>query len=147
MRTIKLHIREYDSLGENPVLTSRNVPVHEIPATGQYILIRHKGFNRICFVSNSYMPIGMQEDVEAHVFATLTSAPYQEAIEMGLSGSDLGQPSLEGFEGETIGDLMAFLSQFPFNERIEFQDKGILVAQSKSDYVVLRLDDPSEYKD
>ena len=54
-------------------------------------------------------------------------------------------PSLTNFEGRTVADLMAFLSQYPAEMEVVFQDRQVLVARPK-DVLTLRLDSADEHQ-
>ncbi|MWV23052.1 hypothetical protein FVE89_13815 [Methylobacterium sp. 2A] len=139
MRKINLHLTDYDRLGENRRTTSHIVNLAEVPSEKQYLLVDENGKNRPYFVTNTYIPVGHGDDTLTHVFATRTSAPYQEAEKVGISGDDLGMPSLTSFDGRTVSDLMGFLSQYPADMEVVFQDDQVLVARPK-DVLILRLD-------
>lgn len=146
MPKIKLFLKEYDRGGQNERISERVVTVPVLPGEKQYLLVKMQGRVKPFFVSNSYMPVDLASDVAAYVFATATSAPYQEAVKVGISEDEAGVPSLTNFEGRTVGDLMAFLSEYPAEDEVVFSDREILVAQTKEGMVILRLDDAADYK-
>lgn len=143
MPKIKLHLTDYDRLGENRKINTRSVSVAELPSQGHYLLVSDNGRMRPYAVTNSYIPVGVGDDADPHVFATRTSAPYQEAERVGVSEDDRGMPSLTSFEGRTVGDLMAFLSEYPSEMEVAFEDSQVLVARPK-DALLLRLDPAEE---
>jgi hypothetical protein len=57
---------------------------------------------------------------------------------------EVGMPSLIGFEGRTIRDLIRFLAQYPGDYEIAFNDRQKLVAKAKDHLIVLRLDEHDE---
>jgi hypothetical protein len=142
MSKINLHLTDYDRLGENRTTSSRIVSLAAVPSEKQYVLVSESGRTKTYFVTNTYLPIEHGEEATTHVFATRTSAPYQEAEKVGISGDDLTMPSLGSFDGRTVADLMGFLSQYPAEMEVVFQDDQVLVAQPK-DALILRLD-PTE---
>jgi hypothetical protein len=143
MQKINLHLTDYDRLGENRTTTSRIVNLAELPGEKHYLLVNENGRTRPYLVTNTYVPIGLGEDALAHVFATRTSAPYQEAERVGISADDRGMPSLASFDGRTVADLIAFLSEYPAEMEVVFQDRQVLVAKPK-DALILRLDPPED---
>ena len=143
MQKINLHLTDYDGLGENRTTTSRIVSLAEVPSEKQYLLVNEGGKTRPYVVTNAYVSVDLGNDTSAHVFATRTSAPYQEANRVGISGDDLGMPSLTSFDGRTVADLMAFFSQYPAEMEVVFQDNQVLVARPK-DALILRLDPPEK---
>lgn len=78
----------------------------------------------------------------ADVFVSNAYPPSDIAKAIGLK--DSGMPSLVGFEGETVGELIAFLSEYPSDYKVVFQNEANLVAKAKSGYIILRLDDKDE---
>ena len=144
MRKIKLHLTDYDRLGDNRTTTSRIVSLADVPNEKHYLLVDENGKTRPYSVTNTYYPIGLGDDSLVHVFATRTSIPYQEAEKVGISGDDLGMPSLTSFAGRTVADLMAFLRQYPAEMEVVFQDHQVLVARPK-DALILRLDAAEEH--
>ncbi|MGU3468830.1 hypothetical protein ACLBXO_28700 [Methylobacterium sp. C33D] len=145
MRKIQLHLTDYDRLGGNRTTSTRIVSLAEVPSEKHYLLVNDNGRTRPYMVTNTYIPIGSVDDSVAHVFATRTSAPYQEAEKVGIVGDDLGMPSLTGFDGRTVADLMAFLSQYPADMEVVFEDQQVLVARPK-DVLILRLDPAEDHR-
>lgn len=143
MVSARLFLKDYDRLGENEKVTEKSVKLPAVPADGQALVVDVSGRLKPYFVSGVYMQADRQE---VTVFATATSFPHQDAIRLGLREGDLGVPSLTNFEGKKVSELMAFLNQFPADDEVIFENRAILVAQSKTDYVILRLDDPAEYE-
>lgn len=116
--------------------------MEELPGQGHYLAVSDNGRTRPYGVTSIYIPVGLGDDAIPHVFATLTSAPYQEAERVGISEDDRGMPSLTSFDGRTVADLMVFLSHYPAEMEIGFQNDEVLVAQPK-DVLRLRLN-PAE---
>ena len=133
MPDVKLHLTSYkDNLGEQQIATTRRLQMPELPKNGQYLILNKE----VYFVSNVYLAI--EEEIDSHIFATKTSAPYQELQQIGLPHPTM--PSSDTFDGRTVADLMAFLSQFPAEVEVVFDDRQVLYAKSKSDMLILRLD-------
>lgn len=145
MHKIQLHLTDYDRLGGNRTTSTRVVSVAGMPSEKHYLLVNDNGRTRPYMVTNTYLPIGSGDDATAHVFATRTSAPYQEAEKVGIAGDDLGMPSLTGFDGRTVADLMAFLSCYPADMEVVFEDRQVLVARPK-DVLILRLDPAEDHE-
>lgn len=139
MRKIQLHLTDYDRLGGNRATSTRIVSMAVMPSEKYYLLVNDNGRTKPYMVTNTYLPVGSGDDALAHVFATRTSAPYQEAEKVGITDDDLGMPSLTGFDGRTVADLMAFLSCYPADMEVVFEDRQVLVARPK-DALILRLD-------
>ena len=78
-RKIKLHLTDYDRLGENRTTTSRIVSLAEVPSEKHYLLVSENGKTRSYLVTNTYLPVEVGDGIPVHVFATRASAPYQEA--------------------------------------------------------------------
>lgn len=88
------------------------------------------------------LQVAHARDGTVHAFVVPAQVPPYVAEAFGIAYG--GVPSLTNFEGRTIGELIAFLAQYPAGEEVTFNDKQILVAKSKRDMVVLRLDDPGD---
>ena len=88
------------------------------------------------------LDVAFSRDGTGHVFVTPTMPPAH--IAQGLKTADYGSPSIAAFEGETVADLLIFISRFPSNYPVRISDRQVLVARSKSNEILLLLDDPED---
>ncbi len=146
MASVKLFLREHDKQGQNEVITERNVDIPAIPTNGQSILVTVNGRLRSFLVTGTYIPADGTPTIAAFVFAMAMSAPYPEAVRIGIEGDDLMLPAHTAFEGGTVKDLMAFLHGFPPEMVVRFNDDRVLDAKAKGELLVLRLGERNEYQ-
>ncbi len=89
MASVRLFLREYDSQRQNETITERNVEIPAVPLNGQSILVTVNGRLRSFLVTGTYIPADGTPTIAAFVFAMAMSAPYQEAVRVGIEGDDL----------------------------------------------------------
>ena len=146
MASVKLFLREYHKQEQSETIIERTVEIPAVPLNGQSILVTVNGRLRSFMVTGTYIPADGTPTIAAFVFAMAVSAPYQEAVRVGIEGDDLMLPSHTAFEGGTVKDLMAFLNGFPPDMVVRFNDDRVLDAKAKGELLVLRLGDRNEYQ-
>lgn len=114
----------------------RTMMLSRAPAAGELLSNTNaNGFDQVLEVAHA-------RDGTVHAFVFPASPPPHVAQAFGIR--DYGVPSLVAFEGTTVGEMIAFLARYPANMEVAFSDRQVLVAEAKSDMVVLRLDDRDE---
>ena len=112
---------------------ARQARLSRAPVAEELLYNPHtQGMDRVLQVAHS-------EDGTVHAFVVPASLPPHVAQAFRIAGT--GIPSLASFEGRTIGEMIAFLAQYPAGMEVTFNDRQRLVARAKSGMVVLRLDE------
>lgn len=115
---------------------ARTMVLSRAPVADELLSNPHgNGFDEIPEVAHA-------RDGTVHAFVFPASPPPHVAQAFGIR--DHGVPSPIAFEGTTVGEMIAFLAQYPASMEVAFSDHQILVAEAKRDMVVLRLDDRNE---
>lgn len=120
-------------IDDRPARTTR---LSRVPAIGELIEASDgRGMEHVAQVVHA-------RDGAVHAFVVPVSPPPHVARAFGIT--DTGVPSLVGFDGQTVGDMIAFLAQYPAEMPVAFTDHRRLVAKAKGGMVLLRLDEEDE---
>jgi hypothetical protein len=115
---------------------TRMMVLSRAPVAGELLYNPHShGMDQVLQVAHA-------RDGTIHAFVFPTVPPPYVAQAFGIG--DISMPSLIAFEGRTIGEMIAFLAQYPANMEVVFNDRQVLVAKAKSQMIVLRLDGRDE---